>query len=337
MSRRVIPGLEAPDAALEADIRARLDQVEQALEKSVKVEASGLLSETSSYLIAAGGKRFRAMLVLLSGYFGDPTDPRLIPGSVAIELVHLATLYHDDVIDEADARRGAPSANMRWDNTVAILSGDFLFARASEISTELGTDVCRLLARTIAILCDGQIREVDSSAKVEQPEDNYLEIIRRKTASLIATSCRLGGMLSDATPEHTDTIEEFGDALGMAFQLSDDIMDITASQLELGKEPGSDLRLGVYTAPVLHALAHDEHREELARILGHGAPDGEMLDRALEIVRGGGSIDHARQAVTAEVSRAITLAHRLPEGPAQHALEQLARFLAARCGAEHSP
>ena len=214
MSRRVIPGLEAPDAALEADIRARLDQVEQALEKSVRVESSGLLSETSSYLIAAGGKRFRAMLVLLAGYFGDPTDPRLIGGSVSIELVHLATLYHDDVIDEADARRGAPSANMRWDNTVAILSGDFLFARASEISTELGTDVCRLLARTIAILCDGQIREVDSSAKVEQPESNYLEIIRRKTASLIGTSCRLGGMLSDATPEHTDILEEFGDALG---------------------------------------------------------------------------------------------------------------------------
>ena len=337
MSRRVIPGLEAPDAALEADIRARLDQVEQALEKSVRVESSGLLSETSSYLIAAGGKRFRAMLVLLAGYFGDPTDPRLIGGSVSIELVHLATLYHDDVIDEADARRGAPSANMRWDNTVAILSGDFLFARASEISTELGTDVCRLLARTIAILCDGQIREVDSSAKVEQPESNYLEIIRRKTASLIGTSCRLGGMLSDATPEHIDILEEFGDALGMAFQLSDDIMDITATQLELGKEPGSDLRVGVYTAPVLHALAHDEHREELARILGHGPPDGELLDRALEIVRGGGSIDHARRAVTAEVARAIGLARRLPAGPAQHALVQLARFLAARCGAEQTP
>jgi geranylgeranyl pyrophosphate synthase len=337
MSRRVIPGLEPPDAALEADIRARLDQVEEALEKSVRVESSGLLSETSSYLIAAGGKRFRAMLVLLAGHFGDPSDPRLIGGSVSIELVHLATLYHDDVIDEADARRGAPSANMRWDNTVAILSGDFLFARASEISTELGADVCRLLARTIAILCDGQIREVDSSAKVEQPESNYLEIIRRKTASLIGTSCRLGGMLSDATPEHTDTLEEFGDALGMAFQLSDDVMDITATQLELGKEPGSDLRLGVYTAPVLHALAHDEHREELARILSHGAPDGELLDRALEIVRGGGSIDHARRAVTAEVGRAIGLARRLPPGPAQHALEQLARFLAARCGAEQSP
>jgi heptaprenyl diphosphate synthase len=182
MSRRVLPGLEAPDPVLETEIRARLDQVEDALEKAVRIEASGMLSETSSYLIAAGGKRFRAMLVLLAGTFGDPVDPRLIPASVAIELVHLATLYHDDVIDEAESRRGAPSANLRWDNTVAILTGDFLFARASEISTELGTDACRLLARTIAVLCDGQIREVESSGKVEQTEEAYLEIIRRKTA-----------------------------------------------------------------------------------------------------------------------------------------------------------
>ncbi|HEY7400954.1 MAG TPA: polyprenyl synthetase family protein [Actinomycetota bacterium] len=337
MSRRVIPGLEAPDATLEADIRTRLDLVEGALEKSVKVESSGLLSETSSYLIAAGGKRFRAMLVLLSGYFGDPTDPRLIGGSVAIELVHLATLYHDDVIDEADARRGAPSANMRWDNTVAILSGDFLFARASEISTDLGTEVCRLLARTIAVLCDGQIREVDSSASIEQPESNYLQIINRKTASLIATSCRLGGLLSEATPEHIDVLDEFGDALGMAFQLSDDIMDITSSQMELGKEPGSDLRLGVYTLPVLHSLAHSDRRDELARLLGKGAPDGERLDRALEIIRGDGSIDHAREAVAREVARAVALAERLPAGPAQNALVQLARFLAHRCGARVAP
>ena len=334
MSRRVIPGLEAPDPTLESEVRTHLDQVEEALEKSVQIEASGMLSETSSYLIAAGGKRFRAMLVLLAGYFGEPADPRLVPGSVSIELVHLATLYHDDVIDEADARRGAPSANVRWDNTVAILTGDYLFARASEISTDLGTDVCRLLARTIAVLCDGQIREVSSSAKVEQAISNYLEIIRRKTASLIATSCRLGGMLSDADPEHVDVLEQFGDALGMAYQLSDDIMDITSSQMELGKEPGQDLREGVYTLPVLHALAHDAHREEFARILSNGSPDGEMLDRVLEIVRSSGSVDAAREAVTEEVRRATRLAERLPDGPARHALIQLAKFLAVRCGAE---
>jgi geranylgeranyl pyrophosphate synthase len=335
MSRRVIPGLEAPDAALESAIRARLDRVEEALEKSVRAD-SDLLADTASYLLSAGGKRFRPMLVLLSGYFGDPTDPRLVQGSVAIELVHLATLYHDDVIDEADSRRGTPSANARWDNTVAILTGDYLFARASEISTDLGTEVCRLLARTIAVLCDGQIREVDSSGSVEQEESNYLEIIRRKTGVLIATSCRLGGMLSDASPEVTDTLEAFGESLGMAFQLSDDIMDLTASQLELGKEPGVDLKEGVFTLPVLHALARGEHRAELARLLGQGALGGERLDRALEIIRGDGSIEHAREAVATEVARAKELAGRLPDGPARLALLQLAGFLAYRCGAEQA-
>jgi len=302
MSRRVIPGLEPPDATLESEVRTRLDQVEDALEKSVQIEASGMLTETSSYLIAAGGKRFRAMLVLLAGYFGDPGDPRLVPGSVSIELVHLATLYHDDVIDEADARRGAPSANVRWDNTVAILTGDYLFARASEISTDLGTDVCRLLARTIAVLCDGQIREVSSSAKVEQEISNYLEIIRRKTASLIGTSCRLGGMLSDADPDHVDVLEEFGDALGMAYQLSDDIMDITSSQMELGKEPGQDLREGVYTLPVLRTLALDgPASDELADVLGHPLDDPRHRGASV-LVSGrnfgcGSSREHAPQSL----------------------------------------
>jgi heptaprenyl diphosphate synthase len=141
-------------------------------------------------------------------------------------------------------------------------------------------------------------------------------------------------MLSGATLEHVEVLDEFGDALGMAFQLSDDIMDITASQLELGKEPGSDMRLGVYTLPVLHSLAHSDRRDELLRLLSHGAPEGERLDRALEIVRGDGSIDHARRAVSREVARAVSLAGRLPAGPARHALTQLAMFLAQRCGAQ---
>ena len=331
--RRVIPGLEAPDAALEAAIRTRLDRVEEALEKAV-VADSDLLAVTASHLLQAGGKRFRPVLVQLSGYFGDPTDPRLTPGSVAIELVHLATLYHDDVIDEAEDRRGVPSANARWDNTVAILTGDYLFARASEMSADLGPEVCRLLARTIAILCDGQIREVDAAGRVEQTEERYLEIIRRKTGVLIATSCRLGGMLSEAAEPHVEALEAFGESLGLAFQLSDDIMDVTSTQMELGKEPGTDLREGVYTLPVLHALHQGPDREELQHLLHHGPPDGELLDRALEIVRTGGSIEHARAATAAEVRRAIGFANQLPDGAARHALVQLARFLAVRCGAE---
>jgi heptaprenyl diphosphate synthase len=336
MSRQLVPGLEAPDAELEGAVRGRLDEVEAALEKAVRAD-SDLLAETSSYLLAAGGKRFRPVLVLLSGYFGDPADPRLIPGSVAIELVHLATLYHDDVIDEADARRGIPSVNARWDNTVAILTGDYLFARASEISTELGTDVCALLARTIATLCDGQIREVEAAGRVEQTKAAYLEIIRRKTGALIATSCRLGGILSDASSEHVDVLEEFGEALGMAFQLSDDIMDVSSSEQELGKEPGVDMKEGVYTLPVLQALSEGEHGGELADILRQGPPEGERLERALRIVRSPESLEPARAAVAAEVDRARQLGLRLPDGPARAALIALAEFLAARCGARQSP
>jgi heptaprenyl diphosphate synthase len=334
MSRRVIPGLEAPDPTLEREIRGRLDEVEAALEKAVRAD-SDMLADTAQYLLAAGGKRFRPMLVLLSGYFGDPADPRLIAGSVSIELVHQATLYHDDVIDEADARHGVASANARWDNTVAILTGDYLFAKASEISTDLGTDICALLARTIATLCDGQIREVEAAGRVEQAEPDYLEVIRRKTGALIATSCRLGGMLSDAPAEAQDLLEEYGEALGLAFQLSDDIMDLTASVETLGKEPGQDLREGVYTLPVLHAMAGPDG-DELRALLRSGPPGGDVLDRVLALVRAPEHLAHARAAVVSEVDRARALSGRLPEGPARTALLQLAEFLAARCGARGS-
>jgi heptaprenyl diphosphate synthase len=336
MSRRVIPGLEAPDPALEADIRRRLEDVEVALEKAVRAE-SDMLAETASYLLAAGGKRFRPMLVLLAGHFGDPADPRLVPGSVAIELVHAATLYHDDVIDEAVSRHGVASVNARWDNTVAILTGDYLFARASEISTELGADVCALLARTIATLCDGQIREVEASGRVEQTQQAYLEIIRRKTGALIATSCRLGGLLSDAPAWSLDVLEEFGEALGLAFQLSDDIMDVVSTEAELGKEPGVDMKEGVYTLPVLHALSRGADRDELRTLLSDGVPAGDGLRRALDIVRTEETIEHARAAVSAEVVRARALAERLPDISARRALVMLAEFLAARCGADPRP
>jgi heptaprenyl diphosphate synthase len=329
--RRVIPGLEAPDPVLEGEVRARLEEVETALEKAVRAD-SEMLAETARYLLAAGGKRFRPMLVLLSGYFGDPSDPRLIPGSVAIELVHAATLYHDDVIDEADSRHGVPSVNARWDNTVAILTGDFLFARASEISSDLGADVIALLARTIATLCDGQIREVEASGDVDQTREAYLEVIRRKTGALIATSCRMGGMLSAAAPRHVGVLEAYGEALGMAFQLSDDIMDVTSSASELGKEPGVDMKEGVYTLPVLLALAEGEDGAELRALLSAGPPEGERLARALEIVREPATIEGARAAVAEEVDRARGLAERLPEGVARTALVQLAEFLAVRCG-----
>jgi geranylgeranyl pyrophosphate synthase len=324
--------LRAPDPTLEEQVRARLDEVETALAEAVAADVP-LVSEAAGYLLAAGGKRFRPLLVQLGGHFGDAGDPRLVPGAVAIELTHLATLYHDDVIDEAKSRRGIPSANARWDNTVAILTGDFLFARASEISSALGTEVTRLLAVTIAKVCEGQIREVQGAGRVDAEESQYLDVIRRKTAALIATSCRLGGMLSDADEENVDGLERFGHALGMAFQLSDDIMDLTAERAVLGKEPGADLREGVYTLPVIYALRESARRDELRTLLSHGPLGEDRLANVLDIVRSDGSLELARSAVTAEVRRATAEAYRLPPGVARDALVHLAGFIAARCGA----
>jgi heptaprenyl diphosphate synthase len=332
VTRAQTRGLEVPDPRLEQEVRSRLNDVEAMLEKVVRSDTD-VVTETASYLVAAGGKRFRPMLVLLSGHFGDPSDPRLVQGATAIEVTHLATLYHDDVIDEADTRRGRPSVNARWGNNVAILTGDFLFARASEISSELGTDVTRLLARTIATVCDGQIREVESWGRTDQSEDAYLEVIRRKTAALIATSCRLGGMLSDASAETIERLDDFGLALGLAFQLSDDIMDVISSEEELHKQPGQDMKLGVYTLPVLYALQDGRGGRELASLLADGPPSGERLARALEIVRADGSLARAREAVSTSVRRARKLALGLGPRPAREAMIHIAEFLAVRCGA----
>jgi heptaprenyl diphosphate synthase len=332
MSRATWRDVETPDPALEADLRRRLSEVEEALIKVVHSDVP-LVSEAGGYLLAAGGKRFRPLLVLLGGRFGDPGDSRLVDGAVAIELTHLATLYHDDVIDEADSRRGIPSVNARWDNTVAILTGDFLFARASEIASDLGTDVTRLLAWTIARVAEGQILEADALGRLEVDETFYMEVIRKKTATLIATSCRLGGMLSGAPVEALEGLERYGLAVGLAFQLSDDIMDLTSDQATLGKEPGVDIKEGVYTLPVIYALQASARGEELKALLREAPVDGERLNGALQIIREDGALDLAREEVGTEVRRAVAEAEALPAGVARDALIHLARFLAARCGA----
>ena len=324
--------LAASDPALEDDVGQKLAEIERALGDAT-VSDFPLLQESAGYLLAAGGKRFRPLLVVLGGHFGDPGDSRLVTVAVAVELTHLATLYHDDVIDEAKTRRGIPSANARWDNTIAILTGDYLFAKASEISAGLGTDITRVLAKTIADVSEGQIREVQLAGRVDAEEKAYLEVIERKTASLIATSCRLGGLLSGADPRVVDGLERYGRSLGLAFQLSDDIMDITSEVSVLGKEPGSDLHEGVYTLPVIYALRESSRRDELRALLEGSPPSEASLAQALEIVRADGALEPAREAVSREVRRATGAAGELPEGRARDALIRLAEFLAARCGA----
>jgi heptaprenyl diphosphate synthase len=333
MTRAQTGGLHVPDPVLEEQLRERLDEVEAGLEKAVQADTD-FLTAAASYLLSAGGKRFRSLLVFLGGQFGDPMDPRLVRGAIALELAHVATLYHDDVMDEAEFRHGVPSVNVRWGNNLAILSGDYLFARASEISADLGADVIQLLARTIAMVCDGQLRDVSTAGSLEQTETEYMETIRRKSAALIATSCRLGGMLSDAPADVTDLLEGFGWAVGMAFQLSDDIMDITSTQEELGKPPGQDLRQGIHTLPVLHALRDGDAGRELRKLLINGPLHDERLQRALELVGKPDVLEPARRAVSHEVGRAVRLAEGLPSGRARDALVHIAEFLAIRCGAE---
>jgi len=317
--------LRDPVAILELDIRADLERVETVLHETITSDQT-MVHEAARYLIDAGGKRFRPMLTLLAGYTGDPKDERLIACAAAIELTHLATLYHDDVIDETTMRRGVPTVNVRYGNSVAVLTGDFLLARASGLAADLGAYVSRRLADTIAELCEGQIMETAAAGSLDVAADHYLDVIGRKTASLIATSCHLGAWLAGASPQIVEAITSYGIALGMAFQLSDDILDVTGEEQESGKTPGTDLREGVLTLPALETL-------------GGRAPGGDDLRRALEakdaeaaltILRENGSVELARAAVEDWQGRARAALRPLDQGSAREALEQLIAFISAR-------
>ena len=246
--------VEFSDPALAADIADGLVGVEKVLTEAAQTEEA-LLTEASRHLIDAGGKRFRATLVLLAAHFGDYRDERIVPAAAAIELTHLATLFHDDVMDEAAIRRGLPSANSRWSNTIAILTGDFLFARASSILAELGAEAIRIQAETFTRLVSGQVAETLGPRPGQDPLAHYLRVVEDKTASLIATAGRFGSMFAGAPADVVTRISSASHALGVAFQLSDDILDIASDSAQSGKAPGTDLREGVRSLPVLHALA----------------------------------------------------------------------------------
>ena len=235
-----------------------LARVEERLKSSVQAD-DRFLGEVAGHLLGAGGKRLRPTLALCAGYAargaGAPATPDAVTGGAAVELVHLGSLYHDDVIDEAETRRGVPSVNARWSNIVAILAGDFLLAQASSLAASLGADVAALLASTIGELCRGQVLELQHLFDVERSEEAYLSSIEGKTASLMATACRIGGMVSDVSADSLDALTQFGHHLGMCFQVVDDVLDVTRTEAELGKPTGNDVHEGVYTLPVIYALA----------------------------------------------------------------------------------
>jgi heptaprenyl diphosphate synthase len=323
-------GLPAVDDTLAADIQRRLDEVEEVLRDAVRSDHS-LITDASRHLTDAGGKRFRPMMALLAAHFGDPAAPGVVPVAVVVELTHLATLYHDDVMDEAVMRRGQVSANSRWNNTIAILTGDFLFARASDLLADLGPEAVRIQARTFSRLVRGQIQETAGPAVGADPLEHYIEVVAGKTGSLIAASAHLGALLAGAAPEVVATLTSACEKIGVAFQLSDDILDIASDSDESGKTPGTDLREGIRTLPVLHVLrsAADEDAR-LRELLDSDLTDDARHGEALALLRAHPAMDRARADLRRWVDEARAEFLVLPDVPAREALLSLCDFVLTR-------
>ncbi len=327
-------GLRRLDPQLAAELVAGLAAVEEQLRESVKSDYP-FVAETSRHLVDAGGKRFRPLLALLAAQFGDPHAPGIVPAAVVVELTHLATLYHDDVMDEAALRRGAPSANARWDNTVAILTGDFLFAKASDLLADLGPEAVRIQARTFERLVTGQIRESVGPAAGEDPVEHYLTVLADKTGSLIATSGRFGALLSGADEQTVDVLTRFGERIGVAFQLADDLLDVTSESGQSGKAAGTDLRSGVPTLPVLHArtliaASTDPEDERLGELLDADLADPARHGEALTRLRGHRALELARGDLLRYAGEARGVLAPLPDGPPKAALQDLCDAVVSR-------
>jgi heptaprenyl diphosphate synthase len=320
------------DPRVDATVSATLADVEQALRDSV-LSADPLVTDAARHLVEAGGKRFRPLITALGAQFGDPSRSQVVTAALVMELTHLATLYHDDVMDEAAVRRGAPSANARWGNSVAILVGDFLFARAADLSGDLGIDAVKLQAQTFARLVHGQIAETVGPRGTD-PIEHHLHVIAEKTASLIATSARFGGMFSGAAPEHIEALAAYGETMGMAFQLSDDLLDIASESVQSGKTPGTDLREGVPTLPMLYALAGDDTDAAAVRLreLLNSGPlvDDELHAEALGLLRESVAMKRARETVRGYAEQARSCLAPLPDGTPRQAMEALCDFIADR-------
>ncbi len=318
------------DADLEARLRARMDEVEEALRGHVRSEAQ-FVTEAASHLLEAGGKRFRPLLVLLAAETGDPSYDGVLTAACVVELTHLASLYHDDVMDEADLRRGAASANARWDNHVAILTGDFLFSKSSELTAELGDSAVRIQAQTFSRLVEGQILETLGPGEGEDALEHYLRVVAGKTGSLIATSARYGARFAHAPRDVEEALTEYGEKVGIAFQLSDDILDVASETEESGKTPGTDLREGVPTLPVLIARrSTDPADARLLELLDGDLTDDARHAEALGLLRAHPAMGEARAYVAGLASEAKALLKVLPEGPARDALETFADVVADR-------
>ncbi|MDI3312756.1 MAG: polyprenyl synthetase family protein [Mycobacterium sp.] len=329
----VVAGVDLGDAVFAANVRDGVARIERLVRAELR-GSDDLLTDAVLHLFEAGGKRFRPLFTVLSAQLGPTPDAgEVAVAGAVIELVHLATLYHDDVMDEAQVRRGAPSANVRWGNNVAILAGDYLFATASRLVARLGSEAVRVIAETFAQLVTGQIRETRGPGEGADPIAHYLQVVHEKTACLIEAAGRFGAMFSGADDEQVERLGRLGGIIGTAFQISDDIIDIDSDPDESGKLPGTDLREGVHTLPVLYALAEtgpdaDRLRELLAGPIGADA----VLAEALTLLRASAGMAKAKDTVARYAEQARRELAALPDVPGRHALAALVDYTINRHG-----
>ena len=316
-------GIPEISPEFEAQLSDGLSQVEDRLREQI-VGKYPLVIETSRHLVDAGGKRLRPLLTLIASHYGDPSRSQVIDAAVVCELTHLGTLYHDDVMDEAPLRRGVMSANTRWTNSVAILTGDYLFAKVSDLLADMGAEAVRLQARTFERLVIGQIMETQGPSAGVDALEHYLNVVADKTGSLIATSARFGALLSGAPRDIMETLTTFGEKMGVAFQLADDVIDISSESFESGKTPGTDLREGIPTLVTLNVMkSHDSADAELRHLLSGPIEDEATVAQVLRELRQHKALDESRSQLVSIAQEARTALGPLPVGAPTGALLSL--------------
>jgi heptaprenyl diphosphate synthase len=329
----VVAGFDFGDAAFATTVRNGVDQIEQLMDFELG-SADAIMTDSLTHLFKAGGKRFRPLFTVLSAQIGPNSDANevTIAGAV-IELVHLATLYHDDVMDEAEVRRGAPTANVRWGNNVAILAGDYLFATASRLVSRLGPDAVRLIAETFAQLVTGQMRETRGVADGTDAIEHYLKVVYEKTACLISAAGEFGAMFSGADAEVVARLSRLGGIVGTAFQISDDIIDIDSDSRESGKLPGTDVREGVHTLPMVYALREPgPDGDRLRELLAGPVEDDDAVTEALTLLRASPGMAQAKDFLAQYAAQARDELALLPDIAGRHALETLVEYTVSRHG-----
>jgi len=326
MNQIGIPNL---DKSLEASLLADMARVEELMRSHIKGDYP-LVIETSRHLVEAGGKRLRPLLTLLAAQFGDPSNFDIIKAAVCCELTHLATLYHDDVMDDAVLRRGVISANKKWDNAVAILTGDYLFSKVSDMLADIGPEAVKLQAKTFERLVIGQIKETQGKSEGLTQIEHYMKVVADKTGSLIATSARFGALLSGANAQTIDSLTKFGEKIGVAFQVADDLLDISSDETASGKTPGTDLKEGVPTLVTLYVIAANNPADKDLITKLKGPISENDLSGVINQLRSHRALTDVKDYLAKVANEANNLLVDLPEGSAKEALKSLTFALVNR-------